>query len=427
MKKLFKNLIPFLLIALVFSVSGYGNAAPMQGVGLKKFNTQVSSFAPLPFLNETIIEDFTSGHGWIKQSAAGTQSDDTTDFIVGDQSLKLSTEGAGAAVFTRSGVLSPTVDLSGKQIVLRFKIDDVSVPVEFWFYASSDSFVSAFYTWKVSDSGLTNWVIDGEWFVVTLNFSDATVSGSPNRAAINKFQWRMKDDSATAINCNLNYIGSFPEPTVGVVTFAFDDGWDSQFTEAKKKLSTYGFPAIDYVISDLIGTAGYMTLENTRELQNIHYWDIGTHHQTNLTTVGLSAAESFIKKEKQWHVDNGLNRGADHFAIPNGAFDVDLLSMFRKYFRTVRTIGVTAETFPPADWGRLRIFNVVNTTTTAAVATAVDNARTNKYWLILVFHKIVTTPAISTEYSIADFGTIVDDVAVDGIPVKTVTQMIIDG
>ncbi len=418
----------FTLLFLFVVLSGTANAAaPMQGVGLKKHNTQVSAFAPLPNPYETVIEVFDSGHGWTKQSGAGTQADDTTDYIVGSQSLKLTTDADGAAVFTRSGVISPAVDLSGDQLILRFKIDDVSVPIEFWFYASSDSFSSAFYTWKISDSGLTNWAVDGEWFVATLNFSDATVSGSPNRAAIDKLQWRIKDDSATALNANINYIGSFPEPSAGVLTFAFDDGWGSQFDEAKKKLSTYGFPAIDYPISSLIGTSGYMTVANLQELQNIHGWDIGIHHETNLTTVGLATAEALIKKEKQWHVDNGLTRGSDHFAIPNGAFDADLLALFRRYFRTTRTIGLTAETFPPADWGRLRVVNVINSTSTASIATAVDNARTNKYWLILLFHKIVETPSVSTEYSIANFGTVVDDIAIDGIAVKTLTQAIIDG
>ena len=65
--------------------------------------------------------------------------------------------------------------------------------------------------------------------------------------------------------------------------------------------------------------------------------------------------------------------------------------------------------------------------TTTAIANAVDDARTNKYWLILLFHKIVASPSASTEYSIADFATVVDDIATDGIAVKTISQAIIDG
>ncbi len=164
-----------------------------------------------------------------------------------------------------------------------------------------------------------------------------------------------------------------------------------------------------------------------RELEDLHGWEIGAHHGTNLTTLTLAQAEAAIKAEKQWLVDIGFTRGVDHFAIPNGAFNHSLLDLLQRHFRTARTIAGTAETFPPADWRRLRVMNVLNTTTTTTIANAVDDARINNYWLILVFHKIVTTPAVSTEYSIANFATLVDDIAADGIAVKTISQAIIDG
>ena len=51
----------------------------------------------------------------------------------------------------------------------------------------------------------------------------------------------------------------------------------------------------------------------------------------------------------------------------------------------------------------LKVFSVENTTTIAQIKTAVDYAKTNKVWLILLFHEIIantagkqysTTPAI---------------------------------
>jgi peptidoglycan/xylan/chitin deacetylase (PgdA/CDA1 family) len=387
----------------------------------------VSTFAPLPALNETRIETFAAGHGYIKQSTAGAQSDDTTEFIVASQSLKVVTDGDGAVVFSRSAVLSPTLNFSGKSLVAQFKVSDVSAVTEFTIYLSSDSFSSAWYVFHIDDTNLSNYVGDNEWVTYTMNFSDATVTGTPNRAAIDKIQFRIKDDSVTPVTLNIQVLGTLPEPAAGMLTFAFDDGWLSQYDEAKKKMSEVGFPATAYVIKNKIGTAGYMTLTQLHELQNLHRWEIAAHHETDLTTVSLTEAASFIRSEKQWLIDNGFNRGSDHFAIPNGAFNENLTALFRRYFRTTRTIGVKAETFPPADWHRLRIFNVLNTTTTAAIANAVDDARTNKYWLILLFHKIAAAPSTSTEYSIADFKTVVDDIAADGIAVKTISQAIIDG
>ena len=417
----------FLFFVLIFLLAGNVFATPMQGVGLKKHNTRVSAFAPLPALNNTPVQIFASGHAYSKQSAAGTQSDDTTDFIVGSQSLKLVTDGDGLVVFTRSAVLSPTLDFSGKSLVVQFKVSDVSAVTEFTVYLTSDSFASAWYVFPIDDTNLVNYVDDNEWVTYTMNFSDATVTGSPDRASIDKIQFRIKDNSVTPVTLYMQVLGTMPEPSAGMLTFAFDDGWDSQYNEAKKKISEVGFPATAFVIKNKIGTTGYMTLTQLYELEKLHGWEVAAHHETDLTTVGLAEAESLIRAEKQWLIDNGFNRGADHFAIPNGAFNANLTALFRRYFRTTRTIGVKAETFPPADWHRLRIFNVVDTTTTTAIANAVDDARTNKYWLILLFHKIVASPSASTEYSIINFGTVIDDISSDGIAVKTISQAIIDG
>ena len=238
--------------------------------------------------------------------------------------------------------------------MVQFKVSDVSAVIEFTVYLTSDSFASAWYVFPVDDTNLVNYVDDNEWVTYTMNFSDAIVTGTPNRAAIDKIQFRIKDDSTTAVTLNMQVLGTIPEPSAGMLTFAFDDGWDSQYTEAKKEMSEYGFPATAYVIKNKIGTGGYMTFSQLHELENLHRWEVSAHHETDLTTVGLAEAESLIRTEKQWLIDNGFNRGADHFAIPNGASNANLTDLFRRYFRTTRTIGVKAETFPPADWHRLR-------------------------------------------------------------------------
>lgn len=408
------------------SMSGNVFSAPLQGVGIKRDNTRVSAFAPLPRIEENRISDFSAGHPFTKQSAAGTVTNDTTAHLNGAQSFKITTDGDAVAVTARSGLLSPTLDFTGQELVLQIRTDAIEVMNEITVYMTSDNFASAFYIFPFDDPS-TNYIKNGDWVTLTMNFSDASVTGSPNRAAINNIQLRIRDNASQVANVNFASIGMTPEPGAGLLSFAFDDGWESQYDEAKKKMSEYGFPGTAYVIKANAGLSGFMTLNEMHELENQHGWEMGAHHGTDLTTLSLLDAENRIKLEKQWLIDNGFNRASDHFAIPNGAFNQNLLDLFRKYFRTARGIAGTAETYPPADWHRLRILNVLNTTTATAIANAVDDARTNNTWLILVFHKIVTTPTISTEYSITNFGTVVDDIATDGIAVKTISQAIIDG
>ncbi len=196
----------------------------------------VSAFAPLPRFIEKRISDFRAGHGFTKQSAAGTQTDDATTHLNGTQSLKLTTDGDGIAMFSRSVLLSPVLDFTGQSLVMRVKTSDIANTTEITVYLTSDNFASAFYIFPFDDA-TTNYYKDGEWTVITMNFADATVIGIPNRAAINKIQLRVKDNSSAAVSVNFASFGTITEPSAGMLTFTFDDGWLSQYDEAKKKMS----------------------------------------------------------------------------------------------------------------------------------------------------------------------------------------------
>jgi len=223
-------------------------------------------------------------------------------------------------------------------------------------------------------------------------------------------------------------MSSLPEPSKGIVSITFDDGWLSQYTEARKKMDQYGFAGTAYIIPDHIGTSGYMTLQNLKDLQNQAGWDISAHHQTNFTTLTAIQVEQIILSTKNYLLKNGFSKGANDFAYPNGAYDeTTVLPLVRKYFRSARTVTNYAETYPPADYHKLRVLLVTNTTAPSTIAAAVDRARINKEWLILVFHKIVATPTAETEYSITNFEAVIDDIASDGILVRTISDVLNKG
>src|SRR3990167_7940374 len=241
--------------------------------------------APLQYPAETVITNLQSGHGYTKQSAAGTQSDDTADYIKGNQSLKLVTDGDASAVVTRKSSISPAIDLTNKYLKVWVKVDNTANVQEFWFYASSNNFSSAWYSWGINDdiTQMTNDATSGVWVPITLPFSEASITGSPNRAAINAIQWRVKDKNSTAITANWGGMSALPEPTKGVVSITFDDAWLSQYDEARKKMDEYGFAGTAYIIPDNIGAANFMTLQNLKDLQDKAGWDISAHHQTFFT------------------------------------------------------------------------------------------------------------------------------------------------
>ena len=90
--------------------------------------------------NEVLITDFQGAHGFKKQGAVGTQTDDKSDFIEGTQSLRLETDGDGSPVVTRKSAITPVLDFEGKQLKLWIKISDISKLNEFRVTVTGDEF-----------------------------------------------------------------------------------------------------------------------------------------------------------------------------------------------------------------------------------------------------------------------------------------------
>lgn len=388
--------------------SAPGESAPFSSAAAKRV-----------FPKAAVITNLQSGHGFSKQDSISTQTDDTAIFTKGTQSLKITTDGANGVCFTRKSSISPVVDLTGKQLIVWVRVDDPSKLAEFNIYISSNN-MTAFWYWQLA---LNITAKDaGEWLPIVLSWSAATASGSPDRAAINCIQWRVRDNGTGIINCSLGGIGSVAEPSAGVCSITFDDGLASAYDAARPIMDAYDFAGTMYAIPDLVGASGYMTLAQLKKLQDEAGWDVSGHHQTNLTT--LANPEVPVRRVKKWLGENGFLKGINEFAYPNGDYNDNVLASVKRHFRSARTILERKESLNVSDYHRIKVLLVTNTTTTAAIAAAVTAAITNKDWLILVFHKIVTTATVSTEYSTANFTTVIADIATQGISVKPVSEVL---
>lgn len=81
---------------------------------------------------------------------------------------------------------------------------------------------------------------------------------------------------------------SFDNQTDGYVCFTFDDGYDTDFTVAKDILAAYGYVGTSFIIEDET-VASPLTLAQRQGLVDAG-WEIGCHHQTNLSTLTQSQA-----------------------------------------------------------------------------------------------------------------------------------------
>lgn len=324
------------------------------------------------------------------------------------------------------------IDFTDRMPQLRLRAD-LAHASRFDLLLGTDGLANAFVFTLRSGQGQP-WIVDATPF--TVSFAPNAVLGNPDRARITDIALRVVDDG-TPVTIDLAGIAVVPEPVAryprGVLTFTFDDNHDTMITEAAPRLDARGFAATAYVIVDQVDLAARATLAQLADRQ-ARGWDIAVHayssyaHEERWPTIPAAALEDDLVEARAWLMANGFS-GYDHCAYPGGDFTLggttDVLAIVERYFTTCRSIYQRQrEAYPPSDARKLRVLYITNTTTLDAAKRAVDNAIAAREWIIVVFHRLVDTPSLSTEWAKSDFAAFVDHVAASRIPVETVTRVL---
>jgi peptidoglycan/xylan/chitin deacetylase (PgdA/CDA1 family) len=197
----------------------------------------------------------------------------------------------------------------------------------------------------------------------------------------------------------------------GRVSFTFDDGLASTYTNAAPTLAKYGLTGTDYVIPGCIGMTTvpntchantdtpYMSWDQVASLQNSG-WEIGSHTEThpylatsdatdgqpNVLTPAQVTQE--LTQSKATLAAHGIN--ATDFSSPYGDYNNAVLAQIAKYYATQRGFADQNNN----DWGStndyiINDYHVEGTTTVAQVEAKIDDAIANHRWLVLTFHNIL--------------------------------------
>ena len=200
------------------------------------------------------------------------------------------------------------------------------------------------------------------WGDLVNNFAPGTIG----RSKVNFVEFRFEDDGAAPVTFHINEVAAVPQPSSGVVSIVFDDGWGSTYTRARPDLDRFGYRATAVIIRDLVGTANYMTLPQLQALQTSSGWDVAAHadtvadHNAGFANLENPVVEADMQGIKRWLIENGFKR-RDLFAWPQGSFTASQMIIARRFFNGIR--GTTGgrggaagpqETFPPGENGRLR-------------------------------------------------------------------------
>lgn len=406
-------------------------------------------------------QQFQSGHGWVA-SASGVASsnlNDTTDFVRGTQSARVTTNGTTATPANLQVAGLPSVDLTGKDIRILLKIDNHANVSSVNFFVGTSGFVN-FFRWRLHSTTNSNQLLQsGDWVTVTLSWADVesaagtfTLTGGvpSTKTGFTDFRVQVIDRGAGPVTFRVQAVevidatkGTFPQ---GVVTVCFDDSYASVHDLARPIMDARGIPGTTYSIAERVGTPTYVTVPQLRNVQDMSGWEVAGHsysaaaHTNRYPSLTAEEADDDLRSLKAWLVTNGFP--SESFAYPGGRFDpttdgVPVDQLVGRYFNSARSIlyNFSVETFPPAMRTRLRALSGIssvigvgdraNVTTLTGTGGGLDRCQAQGSWLILTFHRIVTsTPTDPAECSQADFQTVMDAIVARGIPTATVADVL---
>lgn len=244
-------------------------------------------------------------------------------------------------------------------------------------------------------------------------------------------------NSGTSVN--YAWLDTNPQQEKAKFIITADDTYDNWYTKGIAYLDKLGLKSTSFHIADGTGSAGRMTLA---QLQNAYAngHDISVHGGSNLTTLSNPATRyNDVKANRDYLINNGMPRGADHYAWPNGAYEMSdgdvslrdcLLSNSIKSARGTVTLKIQpgstqlySTIIDPAKTSKMHtysgdIMNLpiighdgtadIGTTQLQALLDRIDRVVTDKASAILMFHHIRETPIDSLTCPYADFKSICD-------------------
>jgi peptidoglycan/xylan/chitin deacetylase (PgdA/CDA1 family) len=153
------------------------------------------------------------------------------------------------------------------------------------------------------------------------------------------------------------------------VTITFDDGCETDLLMAAPILKEFGFGATFYVTTGLVGTRGYLSASQVRELHDLGL-EIGCHSMTHAYLPDLDDARLHAEVAgAKGKLEQILGQPVEHFSCPGGRYDQRVKDVARTAgYRTVATSQTHANSpsSDPFELGRVAVMRDTGLRTFAA-------------------------------------------------------------
>jgi peptidoglycan/xylan/chitin deacetylase (PgdA/CDA1 family) len=264
----------------------------------------------------------------------------------------------------------------------------------FWYRSSAEVDVSleAVKSGATTYTNVTKLPVSSEWQQFTGHFAN------------------FEDAQSFRFDATLSHIGQLDikAPTIvriadaqlsqGMVSFTFDDGWQSAHDKAVPLLRQYGFRSTFYIISDVAKyqEGGYMNLDELRELRNQGN-EIGSHslRHCDLTRLDTQQLQQDLSGSKR-SLEEGQVGPIESFAYPLGSYDPKVQTQATETYAYVRSsdAGYNDRYF---DHANIHSMGLTDKTSIKDLQQWLEYAKVHKVWLVLVYHRFDE----SSEYNLS--------------------------
>lgn len=214
----------------------------------------------------------------------------------------------------------------------------------------------------------------------------------------------------------------------GIVSITWDDGAESQYTKAFPLHKQYDLPGTFFLTSGLLDTKFFMTTQQALQLQSAGH-ELGSHTVTHPHVPSLSYLDqNYELTQSQSDLQTKFGTSFKNFATPYGDYNDQVMSLIKKNYRSHRSVEEGYNAKDTFNIHNIVVQNVLTTTTPDQVKEWINKAKTDKTWLVLVYHQVdnpgdsysITSSNLDTEFSYLKKSGIqvltVDDALVELLP-----------
>ncbi len=306
-------------------------------------------------------------------------------------------------------VFNPITDLkAGKQYRFTAWYKTSATPHPVAMFNMSDG-TTRYFGMPVAQPGLDSKTV---WQKYTDTFTVPTgaVSGSVFMF-IDKVGWLQTDDYSLTAYSPVGF-------TRPLLSLTFDDGHEDNATNALPVLNQYGFKSTQCYATDFIEGKSQTVINGVKAFYNAGH-EICSHTVSHpfLTTKTGTGLTYELSHSKQY-LEQLVGTPVRNFASPYGDYNAPVVTEIKKYYQSHRSVDEGYNSKDNFNAYNIRVQNILDTTTAAQVSAWIAQAKADKTWLVLVYHRVATNPGPYDSY-ITDFKSQMAAVKASGITVST--------